>query len=371
MSPEPSMSHELRTPMNSILGFTQLMTEDTRTELSVEQKESLRYIMRAGKHLLNLINDVLDFANIEAAEIEVANEPLSVAELCADSMRAVSSSADEREIRTELDTPAGLVVNGDPTRLKQILLNLLSNAVKYNEPKGEILMTARPADDDRIRISVRDTGKGIAEEKRAGLFQAFNRLGQENTEIEGTGIGLSICARLIEVMDGRIGYESVEGVGSTFWVEIHSDVQGEIVPPEDVAPLVSLSDSSRVTLKGRVLYVEDNPANLLLMQRIIDRVDGVDLRSATDAEQGLRIARDEQPDLIIMDISLPGMDGFEALEHLKADEKTAHLPVIALSANALPAQVALGNEAGFASYLTKPIDILEVTSRLKTFLAQD
>jgi len=364
-----SMSHELRTPMNSILGFAQLMTEDPTAEYSAEQKESLRYIMRAGKHLLNLINDVLDFANIEAAEIEIGDEPVSVAELCIDSLQAISSAAEERQINTEMRVVDDLIVAGDPTRLKQVLLNLLSNAVKYNQTGGRIVLSAYPCPDDNIRISVADTGKGISEDKMEGLFQAFNRLGAENTEVEGTGIGLSICKRLVEVMGGRMGYESIEDEGSTFWIEIKSEKSVTTSSAsQNNSGLAFGTDDSLLRLKGRVLYVEDNPANLLLMQRIIDRVEGVSLRSATDAEQGLKIAEDEQPDLVIMDISLPGMDGFEALERLKANNKTVHLPVIALSANALPAQVARGNNAGFAAYLTKPIDVVEVTARLKTFL---
>jgi PAS domain S-box-containing protein len=364
-----SMSHELRTPMNSILGFTQLLAEDPAADLSAEQDESLGYILRAGRHLLNLINDVLDFANIEAAKIEIDDEPVLVAGLCADSMRAIAGSADERQISTVQDVPDGLVVTGDPTRLKQILLNLLSNAVKYNVKGGRIVLSAFTTKDGLIRISVTDTGKGIPESKQEGLFQAFNRLGAENTEIEGTGIGLSICARLVEVMGGRIGYETREGEGSTFWIEIKSDTSGKAVSAAATGEqILPNADGDISEIKGNILYVEDNPANLLLMQRIVDRLEGVSLRSATDAEQGIKIAVDEQPDLIIMDISLPGMDGFEALSCLKADAKTAHIPVVALSANALPLQVARGDAAGFETYLTKPIDILEVTSMLGTFL---
>jgi PAS domain S-box-containing protein len=367
-----SMSHELRTPMNSILGFTQLMAEDPKTVLSEEQQESLGYIMRSGRHLLNLINDVLDFANIEAAEIEIGDEAVSVLDLCTDSLNAISKSAEERQVKTSLNVNDGLVVAGDPTRLKQILLNLLSNAVKYNVAGGSVNLSASvAAEGEWIRISVADTGRGIARDKQEGLFQAFNRLGAENTEVEGTGIGLSICARLIEVMEGRIGYESAEGQGSIFWIEVLAKSTGAEARNQNSAEQrVSETEIQLAKLKGTVLYVEDNPANLLLMQRIVDRVEGVTLRSAMDAEQGLIIAAEEQPDLIIMDISLPGMDGFEALQHLKSDSRTAHLPVIALSANALPAQVERGEEAGFAAYMTKPIDILDVSAKLKAFLTE-
>ncbi|MBT3700918.1 MAG: PAS domain S-box protein [Alphaproteobacteria bacterium] len=246
-----SMSHELRTPMNSILGFTQLMAEDPRTELSVEQDESLRYIMKAGRHLLNLINDVLDFSNIEASKIEVADEPVSVAELCRDSMLAIESSADERRISTAQDVSDDLVIVGDPTRLKQVLLNLLSNAVKYNVIGGRIILSASATEDDHVRISVADTGKGIPQSKREGLFQAFNRLGAENTEIEGTGIGLSICARLVEVMGGRMGYESNEGKGSTFWIEIKTDTSGKAVSTTATKePVISNSAADLSGIKG-------------------------------------------------------------------------------------------------------------------------
>jgi len=245
------MSHELRTPMNSILGFTQLMAEDPRTELSVEQDESLRYIMKAGRHLLNLINDVLDFSNIEASKIEVADEPVSVAELCRDSMLAIESSADERRISTAQDVSDDLVIVGDPTRLKQVLLNLLSNAVKYNVIGGRIILSASATEDDHVRISVADTGKGIPQSKREGLFQAFNRLGAENTEIEGTGIGLSICARLVEVMGGRMGYESNEGKGSTFWIEIKTDTSGKAVSTTATKePVISNSAADLSGIKG-------------------------------------------------------------------------------------------------------------------------
>lgn len=357
-----SMSHELRTPLNAILGFAQLLENDRKPALSERQLDHVRHIRKGGNHLLNLINEVLDLARIEAGKLTlslevfvpdgVLDECLSVADTLADGRRVRVIDARGR------DLPA---ITADYTRLKQVLLNLLSNAVKYNRDGGTVTVTAMPLE-TVLRIAISDTGHGIAPDRLPEIFEPFNRLGAEATEVEGTGIGLTLTRTLIEGMGGAIGVTSTPGLGSTFWVDV--PISAEQPPRAVVAePAVQKREPDRTRLAPvdsgthLLLYVEDNPANLRLMEEICADLSDVALISAHNAELGLDLAREQQPALILMDINLPGMDGLQAMGRLRDDPRTRHIPVIALSANAMQAAVRRAREAGFAAYLTKPVVI--------------
>jgi len=358
-----SMSHELRTPMNAILGFAQLLETHPDEPLSVEQAECVRQILKGGNHLLQLINEVLDLTRIEAGNVTVSIErvhPRSVFDSC---LAMIEPLAEKRGIRIHDESGATLPdLLADYTRLKQALLNLLSNAVKYNHPDGEIWLDCQPVAADRLRISVRDSGPGIAEEKREQVFIPFNRLGAEGSAIEGTGIGLTIARQLVELMGGQIGFASVAEQGCTFWLEL--PLAGVTTQPAHVSAVARRKWLPHRKAPGPaqriLLYIEDNPANMSLMQRIIGRIAHIELITAHDAELGLALAGTKRPDLIIMDINLPGMDGFEALRHLQQNALTKDIPVIALSANAMDKDIKRGLAAGFLRYLTKPIVVDEV-----------
>ncbi len=359
-----SMSHELRTPMNAILGFAQLLEDNPEEPLSEEQAECVRHILKSGNHLLQLINEVLDMARIEAGRVTMSIEAVHPRILFDSCLEMIGSMADKRGIRIHdltsgRDLPA---VRADYTRFKQVLLNLLSNAVKYNSKDGEIWLECQAGEADMLRISVRDSGPGIADEKMQQVFVPFNRLGAEGSAVEGTGIGLTIAKQLVELMDGHIGYDSVIGMGCTFWLELPLD--GE--DPHHQASLDSINTLAVECTPAveravkTLLYVEDNPANMSLMKHIIGRISHLELITAHNAELGLELAESKQPDLIIMDINLPGMDGFEALRNLQQNDLTKDIPVVALSANAMDKDIKRGIAAGFTRYLTKPIRVNEV-----------
>lgn len=351
------MSHELRTPLNAILGFAELMESSRKEPPSDRQRGYLNHIRTGGAHLLNLINDVLDLARIEAGRIGLSIEPVDTRTLVDDCLTATRPLAGPQQVVLR-DATLGMALpwlSVDLTRAKQVLLNLLSNAVKYNRPGGTVTLGAA-LHGPLLRLSVGDTGWGIPAERQAELFQPFSRLGRENGEIEGTGIGLTITRRLVEDMGGDIGFHSAEGEGSTFWVDLP-------LAAEPHSGAVS-GEAGRGGARGDagesgrlLLYVEDNPANLALMEEIIDEVGGFVLSSAQTGEEGVALAQANPPDVILMDINLPGMDGFEALAVLKADARTRVIPVIALSADAMPDTVQRGIEAGFAAYLTKPVRV--------------
>ncbi|WP_182142311.1 ATP-binding response regulator [Cupriavidus necator] len=363
-----SMSHELRNPLNAILGFAQLMSSESPPP-SPSQQASIDQILKAGWHLLELINEVLDLAKIEAGQASLSPEPVSVVDILHECHAMLEQQALKRAVCMRfplLDLP--YFVRADRTRLKQILLNLLSNAIKYNRDQGtaEVQVTKG----DRIRVSVRDTGAGLAPDRLAQLFQPFNRLGHEAGSVEGTGIGLVVAKRLAELMGGTIGVESTVGVGSVFWVELPvaraPEMTGESAEPEVPAQPQSEGTSSMHTL----LYVEDNPANLKLVEQLIARRPDVRLLTAVTGTLGVELARTSLPDLILMDIHLPDINGIEALRLLREDPKTARIPVIALSANAMPRDIEKGIKAGFFRYLTKPIKLNEFIDALNAALEQ-
>ena len=353
------MSHELRTPLNAILGFAQLVESGTPAPTAT-QKRSIDQILKAGWYLLELINEILDLALIESGRLSLSNEPVSLAEVMLECRAMIEPQAQKRGIRMAFPRiEAASYVNADRTRVKQVLVNLLFNAIKYNKPGGAIAVGCTQGAENSIRISVRDTGAGLAPEQVEQLFQPFNRLGKETSGEEGTGIGLVMTKRLVELMGGSIGAESTVGVGSVFWVELG------LIP----APQLMLHEAELAALElprvaaGRplrtLLYVEDNPANLELVEQLIARRPDLHLLSAADGQLGIEYAQAYQPEVILMDINLPGISGLEAMKILHADPATTHIPIIALSANAIPRDVEKGLEAGFFNYITKPIKVAQ------------
>lgn len=363
-----SMSHELRTPLSAILGFAQLIESGTPPP-TPSQKRSVDQILQAGWYLLDLINEILDLALIESGKLSLSLEPVSLAEVMRECETMIESQAEKRGIRVSFpvfDSPR--FVSVDRTRLKQVLINLLSNAIKYNTEHGTVTLECVDTPAGRIRICVADTGRGLPPEKVDQLFQPFNRLGQEANTQQGTGIGLVMTKRLIELMGGEIGVESTVGKGSMFWIEMNITNEQKI--PEDLLNLV-LGPVTQVLTDPHtrsLLYVEDNPANLMLVEDLIARRPDLRLLSARDGISGIAIARASLPDFILMDINLPGISGITAMKILSEDPLTKHIPVVALSANAMPRDIAKGLEAGFFRYLTKPIKINEFMETLDVVL---
>jgi signal transduction histidine kinase/DNA-binding response OmpR family regulator len=363
-----SMSHELRSPLNAILGFAQLMDSDSPAPTPT-QKESIAQILQAGWHLLKLINEILDLAKIESGQVPLSREPVSLAEVMLECQGMIEPQAQQRDIHMtfpRFDIPC--FVLADRTRLKQVIINLISNAIKYNIKQGTVEVKCAESTPGRIRVSIRDTGTGLSPEQMAKLFQAFNRLGQEAGGEEGTGIGLVVAKQLVELMEGEIGVESTVGVGSVFWFELISVAEPHIsIGGGDIAA----STQPHVPRGARLhtlLYVEDNPANLKLVEKIIARHPDMHLLTAVSGNSGIEIARASQPDVILMDINLPDINGFEALKILRSDPATANIPVIALSANAMPLDIERGLKAGFFHYITKPIKVNEFMEALNVAL---
>jgi len=359
-----SMSHELRTPLSAILGFAQLI-ESGKPAPSVSQKRSVDQILQAGWYLLELINEILDLALIESGKMSLSLEPISLNEVMLECQEMIEPQAKKRGISvvfSRFATPC--FVKADRTRMKQVFINLLSNAIKYNTANGAVAVEYMTSIPGRIRVCVRDSGEGLPADKLAQLFQPFNRLGQEANAEEGTGIGLVMTKRLIEMMGGVIGAESTVGQGSVFWIEIDLTAERHAIGGT-VAPLTQLESPVHAHAKLRtLLYVEDNPANLMLVEDLIARRSDLRLLSARDGNHGIQIARESQPDLILMDINLPGISGIAALRILAEDPLTSHIPVVALSANAIPRDIEKGLEAGFFRYLTKPIKVDEFMKTL-------
>lgn len=352
-----SMSHELRTPLNAILGFAQLMDSGTPPPTAT-QKRNLEQILKAGWYLLDLINEVLDLALIESGKITLSLEPVPLAEVMQECRAMIEPQAHKHGIAmTYPRLAAPVFLRADRTRLKQILINLLSNAIKYNRPGGQVTVECTPRPPSSIRLSVRDTGAGLTPAQAAQLFQPFNRLGRESGAQEGTGIGLMVTKHLAELMGGAIGVESAPGVGSVFWVELTQTSGAPAAPLPHAGEAQSLALSAPDAPPRTLLYVEDNPANLELVEQLIARRPDVRLLSAADGSLGIEFARAHLPDLILMDINLPGISGIEAMKVLRADPATARIPIIALSANALPRDIEKGLQAGFFRYLTKPIKV--------------
>jgi signal transduction histidine kinase len=365
------MSHELRTPMNAIIGFAQLLETEPDAPLKENQRKFVRQIMKAADHLLWLINQVLDLARIEAGKLTLSLEPVGLKALLEESLPLIQHLLAQKRIApVALDLQVERVI-ADHVRLKQVMLNLLSNAVKYNREGGSVSVAAT-RDGPMVRIAVADTGRGIPEAQKAELFQPFSRLGIQSADVEGTGIGLTVSKHLVEAMGGSIGVESRAGEGSTFWLSLPAAPEKVEAPSGSDTPAPAWPAGTGGTESPErekvILYVEDNPANLLLMEELVRRVPGVRFVSAHNAELGIALALAERPDLVIMDINLPGMDGYQALARLRANPATAAIPVMALSANAMPSDIERGLAAGFHSYHTKPLHVSSFTRAMRAAL---
>ncbi|MCW9034726.1 MAG: ATP-binding protein [Rhodospirillales bacterium] len=362
-----SMSHELRTPLNAILGFGQMLQMDSDEFLSEEQQTCIEQIVGGGRLLKELIDDILDLSKIEAGSISLSLDNVIVDSLISDCITLISGIAKRKNITIKTMGEADLTAKGDYTRLRQVIINLMSNAIKYNADNGTVWVQWESLGKSYVRLSVKDNGRGVALEKQNQLFEPFNRLGAESLEIEGTGIGLTITKRLVEAMKGKVGFISEKGKGSTFWVDIplsfsseHEATASEI---RDMAAEVVSHDPI-----GKILYVEDNPANLQLMTMMIGRMAGVKLICAETAEAGIELAKQLRPDLVLMDINLPGMDGVSALKVLKEMDETKNIPVVAVSAAVMKTDIEKGMEAGFRAYLSKPINVKQVLATLDDVL---
>jgi PAS domain S-box-containing protein len=365
-----SMSHELRTPLNAILGFAQLLESSKKSPLNDRQKDQVGYIMKGGEHLLHLIDEVLDLAKIEAGKLTLSMEPVFPRNLLDDCLSFSRTLAAKRDITIEDRTGESLPpLWADHLRSRQAILNLLSNAVKYNREGGTIWLDAEQRDDGVLRIGVTDTGPGIPEDKQSELFQPFSRLGAETTETEGTGIGLVLTKKLVEEMGCTMGFKSIPGEGSTFWIDFSIAEEREPVesPQQWDETAADLGIGSEELL---LLYVEDNPANLALMDDLVGNIPNLTMISTHTAELGLALAEERKPDVIILDINLPGMDGIKAVQHLKKSDMARDIPVLALSADAMPGTIKRGREAGFREYLTKPVDISKLMSALRNVLGE-
>ncbi len=369
-----AMSHELRTPLNAIIGFSQVLDTDTVHPLNEEQRDSLRYISKSGEHLLNLIDEVLDLARIESGNVPVSIEAVTLDSAISSSLAMIREMARKRNIEVVADIancaacPAPCALRVDRIRFKQVLLNLLSNAVKYNRDGGKINLSCARTDKDTLLLKIADTGMGIPESLHKELFLPFHRLGAEGGNIEGTGIGLTITQKLTKLMHGNIGFTSVEGEGSTFWVEFPVGTVDTGADTTDAAPDVARADDELHT--GTALYIEDNPANLALMEKLFKRLPSVRMISAHTAELGLELAEQERPDVVLMDINLPGMNGIEALKQLRASERLHDIPVIAVSANAMPRDIEAALKAGFQDYITKPFQVDQTLETVKKNLVR-
>ncbi|HSW06887.1 hybrid sensor histidine kinase/response regulator [Aquabacterium sp.] len=357
------MSHELRTPLNAVLGFSKLLQEDVVERLSERQQAQLDHIGQAGSHLLALINDVLDVARIEAGRLQIEPRALALEPLLDEALRMTEALASEHGVSMHLQAPAGAAptwVLADPIRLRQVLINLLSNAVKYNRPDGTVRLLWR-TEDAAVQIEVIDNGLGMSAEQLAHLYEPFNRLGRERGDIEGTGIGLSLTRQLVRLMHGRLALDSQLGQGTRVSLQLPMAPAAPAPPPVAAAA----HDSSAA---GVVLYIEDNPVNLLLVEQLLARWPDVRLLQAEDGGNGIALARSLQPDVVLLDMHLPDIDGLQVLRTLRADPATQGLAIVALSASAMPDEVAQAREAGATDYWTKPLDFDAFLAKLHRLL---
>ncbi len=352
-----SMSHELRTPLNSILGFSQLLATDTRNPLTDLQQGSLKRILGSGKHLLDLIDEVLDLSKIEAGKLAVMTENVEALPIVRDVIAGLEPIAERRGIKISNNAnERGVYIKVDMMRFRQVILNLLSNAVKYNVDNGDVTVRLEKLATNELRISVTDSGTGIPDEKMDFLFEPFARLGAETSSIEGTGIGLTITKKLVEAMSGKIGVESEAGKGSMFYVDFPLGEKPEI-KTGTTGPVAGYHHQPGSGKIRTVLYIEDNLSNLSLMESILERRPNITMISALNARVGIELALDKKPDLILLDINLPDMDGYQVLQELRSHSETENTQIIALSANAMPDEDTRGESVGFSHYITKPVNI--------------
>ena len=369
-----SMSHELRTPLNAILGFAQLLQRDKKSPLSDRHRERIDHILKGGEHLLQLIDEILDLSRIEAGRILVSAEPVSLPAVLAEVRSTLEPMAARAEIQLVIESVPDDVpeVIADRTRLKQVLMNYGSNAIKYGRKGGRAVLAVERSG-AYVRITVSDDGIGIASEKHDKLFQPFQRAGQETGSIQGTGIGLAITKRLAELMAGRVGFESGEGRGSRFWIELPAR-DASAVAASSGAASHALGESPLAATTGPrfcIVYVEDNPSNIAFMSDLLSDLERIELLTAPTAEIGIELIRARKPHAVIMDINLPGMSGIEATEKLGQWPETREIPVIALSAAAMPGDAQRAHNARFHRFLTKPVSVDELTAALEELLCPD
>jgi signal transduction histidine kinase/ActR/RegA family two-component response regulator len=365
-----SMSHELRTPLNAILGLAQILRLRGDAATGAQREQHLANIETAGWHLLELINEVLDLSRIEAGKINVRREPVPLHRLCGECVQLIEPLTHAAGIAV-IDRSAegaSLAALCDRTRLNQVLMNLLSNAVKYNRRGGSITLTLQAIDEAWVELAIEDTGPGFTREQLSRLFEPFNRLGAETSAIEGTGIGLVVTKRLTELMGGRLDLTTTEGVGSRFTVRLQRAPDTGAASPALRAPVRDASNAPRTRLR-KILYVEDNAANVSVVRSALELRDGVQLLEAPDGPVGLDLAFTQRPDLILIDITLPGIDGYEVCRRLRARADSATTPIIALSARAMQADIDKGKQAGFDAYLTKPVEMTVLLAHVDELLA--
>ncbi len=362
-----STSHELRTPLNAVLGFTQLLQ---LSDLSNEDQDAVERILAAGRHLLALINELIDIARIESGEFSLSVEPVAVQPVVEETCQLMTPLAADRSVTVSLQCPwPGLAVRADRQRLSQILVNLVSNAIKYNRDGGTVTITCRATSPDQATLTVADTGPGIPPTDLERIFVPFERLGAEQTAIEGTGIGLPLARAFAEAMKGQLTAASVPGEGATLTVTLPrtSDI---LQTPEDdyTAPVALTAPDGQAGADIRILYIEDNPANIEVVARFMKSRPNLRLQSVTSGQAGLEVASREAPDLILLDLHLPGLHGDEVLRRLREKPATARIPVAILSAEAAPAVIRRMRSSGVIAYLTKPLDLTELGQLLDSFM---
>jgi signal transduction histidine kinase/CheY-like chemotaxis protein len=365
-----SMSHELRTPLNAILGFAQLLQRDRKSPLNERQLEKLEYVLKGGEHLLRLIDDILDLSRVEAGRVSVSAEPVGVREVLSEVQSTLAPMAARLgvELLVEPLPDAEWHVIADRTRFAQILINFGSNAIKYNRSGGVARFVVSSSGSSALRVSVIDDGIGIPSDKQDKIFQPFQRAGQETGPIEGTGIGLAITKRLAELMSGSVGFVSVPGKGSEFWLDLPVYERERARMPSSIPKLASETLATLTEPSYKVVYIEDNPSNIAFMRELLEDFERINLLAIPTAEVGIEVVREQRPALVIMDINLPGMSGFEATRRLREWPETADIPVIALTAAAMVGDRKRAAEAGFRKYLTKPVKIDELLQVLKELL---
>ncbi len=362
------MSHELRTPLNSIIGFAQLLDIDDAKHMSSSDRDSVKHILRGGWHLVDMVNDLLDLSSIEANKLELKSEVVDLNDCIQECISLMQPLAQQREItlQVRVDDCTGTKVQADHVRLRQVLLNLMANAVKYNRQGGSVTLSCEQIGADVIRVSIIDTGPGIAEADMQSIFEPFSRLYLDTYAKEGTGIGLTIARQLINGMGGSIGVTSVLGNGSTFWIEL----KGSAPLAQEVTDVLPLNAESSATVaqEATMLYIEDNPSHVKLVESIVNAMPGIKLISAHAPQLGLDLAQAHRPKVILLDICLPDIDGYEILEQLRSNEATRNIPVIAISANAMNLDIEKSQQAGFWRYITKPIDVIEFKNAVNELL---
>ncbi|MFI4930113.1 MAG: PAS domain-containing protein [Burkholderiales bacterium] len=364
------MSHELRTPLHAVIGFAQLLLTDSSLALRGDAREQLQHIHAAGEHLLALVNDVLDLSSLDTGEIKFDPQVVDLRALYDAAAPMVAALAAEHDVQLSRDELAHPVW-ADPTRLRQVLLNLLTNAVKYNRHGGSVQVQAHRLD-RQVALRVRDSGRGMTREQLAHVFEPFNRLGLESKGIEGTGIGLAIIKANVERMGGSVHVQSTPGVGSVFEVRLPCPAieQPTLAATQAVPPAPEPPTNTTHARAGRLLYIEDNPVNALIVRELVAQRGNLTLEEADDGASGIDRARSAQPDLILLDMQLPDIDGLEVLRRLRADPSTASIPCIALSANAMPEDIQRALGAGFADYWTKPLDFRIFLGALDTLFGK-